>query len=664
MRNEPLPSAPRRRGIAYKWIALSNTTLGILMAAINSTILIISLPAIFRGIHVDPLMEGQTSLLLWVMMSFNVATTVLLVTFGRISDALGRVRLYNAGFAIFTLGSILSFTTWGTGLAGEWQLILFRFVQGIGGAFLFSNSAAILTDAFPPNERGLALGLNQVAGIGGAVIGLVVGGLLSAVDWRLVFLVNVPIGLAGTIWAYLALQEQAKTRESKRVDVWGNLTFGVGILAVLVGLTYGIVPYGLHSMGWANPFVRGSLVGGVVLLALFVWIESRVTDPLFHLNLFRNRAFAAGNLAGLLASVARGGLQFMLIIWLQGIWLPLHGVSYTNTPLQAGIDTLPQMAGFLLAGPISGRLSDRFGARWFGFAGMVVTVIGFVLLMSLPADFNYWAFAACIFLIGVGMGIFASPNSAAIMNSVPARFRGAASGMRSTFQNAGMMMSMGIFFTIVITNMASRLPHAMRTGLTAFGLPKTFALGLSRLPPTATLFAALLGYNPMAHLLPASVLRLLPPTKAAMLVGERFFPNLIRQPFVDALHVVFLFSAVMSGIAAVASLLRGRRFVYDESAEDLDGVAVGAGSRTRVRLDPVLTLIAVAAAIAARRELDEADTPQARARAARAAVFLAAVLARGLNSAPPAAEPASPPAPAPRPVADVMPLPDAAGGES
>ena len=567
MSNQPQALSPKTHGIPYKWIALSNTTLGILMAAINGTILIISLPAIFRGIHVNPLVEGQTSLLLWVMLSFNVATTVFLVTFGRISDALGRVRLYNVGFAIFTLGSILSFATWGTGVAGEWQLIIFRFVQGIGGAFLFSNSAAILTDAFPPNERGLALGLNQVAGIGGGVIGLVVGGLLSAVDWRLVFLVNVPVGIVGTIWAYVALREQAKTRESSRIDLWGNLTFGIGILAVLVGLTYGIVPYGAHSMGWTSPFVRTAIIGGIVLLGLFMWIESRVEDPLFHLSLFRNRAFAAGNLSGLLASVARGGLQFMLIIWLQGIWLPLHGVPYANTPLQAGIDTLPQMVGFLLAGPISGRLSDRFGARWFGFAGMVVTVIGFLLLMSLPADFQFWPFASYIFLIGCGMGIFASPNSAAIMSSVPARYRGAASGMRSTFQNAGMMMSMGIFFTIVITNMAAHLPRAMYTGLTMFGLPKVFALGLSKLPPTATLFAALLGYNPMAHLLPASVLRVLPPVKAATLVGERFFPNLIRHPFVNALHAVFLFSAIMSGVAAIASLLRGRRYIYEDEGE-------------------------------------------------------------------------------------------------
>lgn len=574
------PPSVASSGTAYKWIALSNTTLGVLMAAINGTILIISLPAIFRGIHVDPLVAGQTSLLLWVMLSFNVATTVLLVTFGRISDAFGRVRLYNVGFVIFTIGSVLSFLTWGTGVSGEWQLIIFRFVQGIGGAFLFSNSAAILTDAFPPNERGFALGLNQMAAIGGGVIGLVVGGLLSAVDWRLVFLVNVPIGIVGTIWAYVALREQATKRESAKLDIWGNLTFGIGVLAILVGLTYGIVPYGTASMGWGSPMVRIALIGGVILLGIFVWVESVVEDPLFHLGLFRNRAFAAGNLSGFLASVARGGLQFMVIIWLQGIWLPLHGVSYANTPLQAGIDTLPQMLGFLIAGPISGRLSDRFGARWFGFAGMLISALGFVFLMTLPADFNYWAFAACIFLIGMGMGVFASPNSAAIMSSVPAEFRGAASGMRATFQNAGMMMSMGIFFTIVISNMATHLPVAVYSGLTTFGLPHTFALGLSKLPPTATLFAALLGYNPMAHLIPASVLHLLPSTKAAALVGEHFFPSLIKAPFATALHAVFLFSAVMSVIAAVASLLRGSRFVYEEHATQHAPILVPQGTPT------------------------------------------------------------------------------------
>ncbi len=574
---------PPRPPVAYKWVALSNTTLGILMAAINGTILIISLPAIFRGIHVDPLVKGQTSLLLWVMLSFNVATTILLVTFGRISDTLGRVRLYNLGFLIFTVGSILCFLTPGTGLAGEWELIVSRFVQGIGGAFLFANSAAILTDAFPSDERGLALGLNQVAGIGGAVIGLVLGGLLSAVDWRLVFLVNVPIGIAGTVWAYVALKEQATTREQSQVDVWGNLTFGIGLLALLVGLTYGIIPYGSAPMGWGSPLVRAALVGGAALIALFLWVERRVADPLFHLDLFGNRAFAAGNLSGFLASVARGGLQFMMIIWLQGIWLPLHGVSYVHTPLAAGIDTLPQMAGFLIAGPVSGRLSDRFGARWFGFAGMMVSALGFFLLTTLGADFAYWAFALDIFLVGVGMGLFASPNSAAIMSSVPPRFRGVASGMRSTFQNGGMMMSMGIFFTIVITAMALNLPPALTRGLSGFGLPAALVHGLAKLPPTATLFAALLGYNPMAHLLPGPVRAHLPPSRAATLLGERFFPHLIASPFMGALRIVFVFSMAMSVVAAIASLLRGRHFIWDEGTEPASPRIAPAGP---VRLEP------------------------------------------------------------------------------
>ncbi len=555
----------RRFGhIPYKWIALSNTTLGVLMATINGSILIISLPAIFRGLQVDPLAVNQTGLLLWVLLGFNVATTIFLVTFGRISDQYGRVKLYNLGFAVFTVGSVLSFLTWGHGLAGEWQLIIFRFIQGIGGAFLFANSAAILTDAFPANERGLALGLNQVAAIGGSVIGLVLGGLLSAWDWRMVFLVSVPVGLIGTVWAYVALHELQKPPVEHRIDLLGNLTFGIGILAVLVGLTYGIIPFHGHTMGWSSPFVLSSLIGGGVLLVAAVIVESRVADPMFPLSLFRSRPFAAGNLAGLLASIARGGLMFMIIIWLQGIWLPLHGVSYAHTPLQAGIDTLPQMVGFFIAGPLSGRLSDRFGARWFGFVGMVVSALGFFLLQTLPSDFHYWTFATYLFLVGLGMGIFAAPNSTAIMNSVPARHRGVASGMRSTLQNAGMMMSMGIFFTMVITSLAGTLPARMAKGLSGFGLPLRVVAGIAHLPPTETLFAALLGYNPMAHLIPAQVMGHLPSTTVHRLLGESFFPRLISAPFQSALDTVFIFSMVLSLISAVASLLRGRRFIYDE----------------------------------------------------------------------------------------------------
>ncbi len=555
---------------SYKWIALSNTTLGVLMASINQTILIISLPAIFRGIRVNPLQHsGNMSLLLWILMGFNVATTILLVSFGRISDTYGRVKLYNLGFLVFTAGSILLFLTPGTATAGEWELIVFRFIQGIGGAFLFANSAAILTDAFPVEERGLALGLNQIAGVGGGVIGLVVGGLLSVVWWRAIFLVNVPVGLFGTVWAYIALRETATTRDAKRIDWWGNLTFALGLMGIMLGLTYSLTPYASHPMGWQNPFVQITLIGGAALLVLFVIIESKVLDPMFHMGLFKVKAFAIGNATNLMGSIARGGLSFMMIIWLQGIWLPMHGVSFANTPLQAGIDTIPQMAGFLALGPISGRLSDRLGARWLATLGMLVSALGFFLLNTLPADFHYWTFAFYIFVVGAGMGLFASPNTAAIMSAVPARFRGAASGMNATFMNAGMMLSMGVFFTIVISSLSSGLPATITHGLGRFALPPAFVQGLAHASPLSLLFAALLGYNPLKTIFNATaaghaIVAHLPTAQLAALESPRFFPQLISHPFMDALRVVFLFAAAMTLLSAVLSLFRGGRFIYQE----------------------------------------------------------------------------------------------------
>ena len=570
----------------YKWIALTNTTLGVLMASINGTILIIALPAIFAGIHVNPLNQGQSSLLLWVLLGFNVATTIFLVAFGRISDTYGRVKLYNLGFAIFTLGSILLFITPSQGIAGEWELIIFRFIQGIGGAFLFSNSTAILTDAFPANQRGFALGLNQIASVGGSVIGLVVGGLLAVVNWRLIFLVSVPVGLIGTIWGYISLKEMAKTRDSKHLDFFGNITFALGLLAILIGLTYGILPYGKSPMGWSNPWIITALVVGVVLLLAFIQIERMVRDPMFHLDLFKNQAFSLGNLSGLLSSIARGGLQFMLIIWLQGIWLPLHGVSYANTPLLAGVATLPQMVGFLLAGPLSGWISDRLGARWFGFAGMMVSGVGFFLLNTLPADFSYIWFAIYVFIIGAGMGMFASPNTSMVMNAVPPRFRGVASGMRATFLNGGMMMSMGIFFSIVITNLSGHLPSAMLQGLSHYQLPPALVHGISGLPPTAALFAAMLGYNPMASLIPAAALHALPASQAAQIVGREFFPNLIAVPFMLALRAVFIFALVMSVIAAFASLFSGKKYIFDEEANSSPSDNIAPQEVAATRLHP------------------------------------------------------------------------------
>lgn len=422
-------------------MALSNTTLGAFMAFLNQTIVLISLPVIFKGLGVDPVGSGQTSLLLWVLMSYNVASTISLATIGRISDTCGKVRFYNLGFVVFTVGSLLCAFTPGTGDPGAYELIAFRFVQGIGGAFLMANGAAILTDAFPRNQRGLALGLNQVIGLAGGVVGLVGGGLLATLNWRFVFLVNVPVGMFGAVRAFRQLKDLGE-RDPKSLDVVGNVTFAAGLLALLIGTTYALLPYGGQSMGWTNPLVDGSLVASLLLLAAFVYVESRVEHPMLHLSLFRIRDFWAGNLAGFLASVGRGGLQFILVIWLQGVWLPLHGVKFSDTPLQAGLDTLPMMAGFLIAGPAGGALSDRIGVRGIATSGMLVSAAGFVFLTTLPTDFAFSTFAFYLFITGVGMGMFAAPNTASIMSSVPAQYRAIASGMRATFMNTGMVISM------------------------------------------------------------------------------------------------------------------------------------------------------------------------------------------------------------------------------
>ncbi|MGC1285919.1 MAG: MFS transporter, partial [Streptosporangiaceae bacterium] len=454
----------------YKWIALSNTTIGMLMATINASIMLIALPDIFRGIGVNPLQPGNTSLLLWLIMGYLVVTAVLVVSFGRLGDMFGRVRMFNLGFALFALFSIMLSLTWLHGTAAAWWLICIRILQGVGGAMLMANSSAILTDAFPANERGLALGLNQVAAIAGSFIGLVLGGVLGPLNWRYVFLVSVPFGVLGTIWSYLKLQERGIRRPAK-LDWAGNVTFGAGLVAVLVGITYGIQPYGGHTMGWTSPLVLGLIIGGLAILASFCVIETRVAEPMFQLALFRIRAFTAGNMASLLSSLGRGGLMFILIIWLQGIYLPIHGYSFSDTPLWAGIAMLPLTIGFLMAGPVSGWLSDRLGARPFSTGGMILAAASFALLQVLPVDFVYWQFAAILLLNGIGMGLFASPNRAAIMNSLPPERRGVGAGMSATFQNSAMVLSIGVFFTLIILGLASALPTALNHGLVAQGVP-------------------------------------------------------------------------------------------------------------------------------------------------------------------------------------------------
>jgi MFS family permease len=549
--------AGRVIGPRYKWVALSNTTLGTLMATVNQSIVLIALPDVFRGIGLNPLSPGNTSYLLWMFMGFLVVSAVLVVSFGRLGDMFGRVRMYTIGFAIFTVGSVFLTVTWMHGADAALWLIIWRIVQGVGSAFLFANSAAIVTDAFPANQRGTALSVNSIAAIAGSFIGLILGGALAPVNWHLIFLVSAPIGAFGTIWAYLMLHDIG-IREHARMDWWGNLLFAVGLVAILVGITYGLQPYGGHPMGWTSPFVLAALFGGLALLVIFTYVETKVAEPLFRISLFKIRAFSAGNIASLMLAMGRGGMQFMLIIWLQGIWLPLHGYSYSQTPLWAGIYLIPLTIGFLVSAPLSGILSDKFGAKAFTVGGSLLTAASFLILLFVPVNFPYWAFAIVIALNGFGSGLFVSPNWAEMMNSVPASQRGAAGGMIATFQNSAFVLSIGIFFTLMVAGLSSKLPAAMFGGLTAQGVQAATAAPISHLPPIGVLFASFLGYNPMQQLL-GPALSQLPATHAAYVAGREFFPHLITAPFHDGLGVAFGFAIAACLVAAVASALTGKR---------------------------------------------------------------------------------------------------------
>jgi MFS family permease len=556
--------------MSYKWIALSNTTAAVFMSALDGSIVIIAMPAIFRGIGLDPLAAGNIFYLLWMIMGYRLVQAVLVVTVGRMGDMFGRVRIYNAGFAVFTFASVLlSFDPFRGGHGALW-LIGWRVLQAIGGSMLTANSTAILTDAFPVEQRGMALGINQVAALAGQFIGLVAGGLLAALDWRAVFWVNVPVGIYGTVWAYAKLRDNGQ-RHGRRIDWWGNVTFAVGLGAVLIAITNGIQPYQGHTMGWTNPSVFGLLAGGVALLAAFAVIETRVPEPMIQLSLFRIRAFTAGNVAAFAVSIARGGLQFMLIIWLQGIWLPLHGYSYADTPLWAGIFLLPLTLGFLVSGPTAGTISDRIGARGMATAGMVVFGGSMIGLMLLPVSFSYWVFALLLAANGIGSGMFAAPNTSSMMSSVPASQRGVASGMRATFQNSGTALSIGAFFSLMIAGLASSLPKTLTTGLQHQGVPAAIAHQIGSLPPVSSLFAAVLGVNPVQHLLASKdALASLSAAHQRILVGREFFPHLISGPFHQGLVVVFAVAAALSAIAALASLLRGERTPPRREHDDPD----------------------------------------------------------------------------------------------
>jgi MFS family permease len=553
------------RGERYKWIALSNTTVGVLLATIDSSIMLIAMPDIFRGVHLNPLTPGNSFYLLWMILGFLIVSSVLVVSLGRLGDMFGRVKMYNLGFVVYTSASLVLTVDPLTSRAGALWLIVGRIFQGVGAAFLIANSAAILTDAFPTNQRGLALGINNIAGISGSFIGLILGGILGPIDWRLVFLVSVPFGLFGTVWAYLKLEDRGVRRRAP-IDWPGNLLFAVGLIMLMIGITYGIEPAGGHDMGWTSVKVLTELAIGVACLVAFVVVESRSENPMFRIPLFRIRAFSAGTLSTFLSAVGRGGLMFMLIIWLQGIWLPEHGYSFTETPLWAGIFMLPLTAGFLLAGPASGILSDRFGSRGFASGGMAGAAVAFLLMLLLPVDFTYWQFGLILLFLGLCMGAFAAPNRAGVMNSLPADQRGVGGGMNATFQNSAQVLSIGIFFTLMIIGLSSALSKDLTAGLVAHGVARAVAVKVGALPPVSVLFAAFLGYNPIKTLVGGKVLGHLSPANQAVLTGHSFFSKLISSPFHSGLTEAFIFATVACAIAAVASWSRGSRYVDESGA--------------------------------------------------------------------------------------------------
>ncbi len=584
------------RVVEYKWIVLSNTTLGALLASLDGTIVLISLPVILRGVGVDPFLPGSFPILIWLLLGYGVVTATLLVTCGRLSDMWGRTRMYNLGFAIFSTGSIFLFLEPYSGATGAWALVGFRLIQAVGASFLFSNSAALLTDAFPPSERGKAMGINMVAFIGGSLVGLVVGGVLAAIPdlhfaglvlptWRIIFLVSVPVGIAGTVWAYARLREISTRAAAQRIDYVGNITFAAGLTLVLVSLTYGLLPYGSSPTGWSSPWVLAGLASGLALLVAFLFAETRVKDPMFRLELFRIRAFAAGNSAALLGSIARGGMMLLLVVWFQGIWLPEHGYAFSQVPLWAGILMMPMIAGFLTAGPVSGWLSDRHGPRLLATAGMALASGTFFLLALLPLNFAYWQMGVLLYVQGCGMGMFAAPNTASVMNSVPPQNRGAASGMLATLQNTGQQLSMALFFTIVILGLSSGLGTSVSQALTTAGVGQPDLGILSHLVasnPTGALFGAFLGENPMQTLLTAAGTitgwQPLPGNVSSSLLAPHFFAAAIGPAFHTALDEAFLFAGSVTAVGAVVSAARGVRYIYGESAGQASPATAGSPS--------------------------------------------------------------------------------------
>ena len=439
-------ATPRRRfGVDlehdhYKWWALSCTSLGMLLATINSGTLIIALPDLERSLHTS-LLE-----LVWVILVYMIASTVLVLSAGRLSDQFGRKKAYIAGFLVFAAASL------GAGFAGSGtELIIWRILQGIGGSFLFANAAAIVTDAFPREQLGVAMGTNTMVAAVGLVIGPVLGGALVAISWHWVFWFNVPFGLIGSAWAYSILREITGRSDDTEFDAAGTITFLIG----LTGLVYGISKGGIS--GWGNGLVIGSLIAAAVMLPAFVVIERHHKAPMLDLSIFQNRLFSAASAAAFLNGLARFALMFVFVFYFQGV--------QGDTPILAGVKLAPLAVGMLVSSPLAGMYADRRGSRALASLGMLVTAFGLGLMTTLQRDTNYWAPGVYMFIVGVGSGMFNSPNTAAMMGVVAPHRRGIASGARVLVQNTGAVLSIAFVLAVVTSSVPKTTLFAVFSGL-------------------------------------------------------------------------------------------------------------------------------------------------------------------------------------------------------
>ena len=416
----------------YEWTALSVTTIGTLLASVQGTALLIALPEILTQLQTDFIT------IMWVILSFMLITTALVPVVGRLADMFGRKNLYNTGFAIFTLGSLLCALS--QPQFHGWDLVLYRIVQGVGGAMLFTNGAAIVTDAFRKGRVGLGLGVNQIALAAGFLLGPVVGGILTSISWQWVFLINVPLGVFGTVWGVLKLREPVSLASNQRFDWMGSLTFTIGLGSLLLAVS--LIAFPLIDISYVYILFIGAILG---LTAFFV-VERHTSQPMLDFNLFHDKLFAHSSATNALNGLARGAVLFVLIFFLQG--------PYGQDPLWAGIMMAPFGAAFMVVGPVSGYLSDRYGSRELTTAGLLVSALGLVGLSTIVSSTSYWTLALFMALIGGGSGLFASPNMNAIMSSVQPGQRGIAAGTNAMLMNTGQMLSIAIAFPLVL----SRIP--------------------------------------------------------------------------------------------------------------------------------------------------------------------------------------------------------------